>query len=82
MNQPRRRKPTFEYVEKAMRVDEGNLRSIYLGRHGSRVPLSLSWVREPEFGVGFNLSVSRETPLHVGVTLGRYTVFVQFFSED
>lgn len=65
-----------------MRVDEGNLKSIYLGRHGDRVPLSVSWVREGQFVVGFDLSVSRDIPLHVGVTAGRYTVFVQIFSRD
>lgn len=46
----------------------------------TREVFNISWQRNRSFGLGATMEFSADTPVHVGVVLGKLIVYIQLFA--
>jgi hypothetical protein len=63
-------------------INEHRFRGIGIGHTGTRELINAGFARESEWTWGISVNLSRAIPLHVGLCLGPFTVYVQIMGEQ
>ena len=63
-------------------INEFRFRGFGIGHTGNRELINAGFSREFEWSWGINLSLSRSVPIHLGVSVGPVTLYLQIMGEQ